>query len=196
LQQHPLQGNDEAAANLSTFVAGKYRAAKDVIALVNRGSPGGSSRKGHTLTGLRGLSVKNLNSPWEKVDTATSDPVAMLLWGTPGFRTTAAAPYSRREVPTGPPLCYMCWTRGYRVPDCKIVGDFARQRLVVTFLRLRGDTHTACVATKSQTGATGKMRRTHQRSTWPYRNAATLRICFLANFDDQLEIYCSSYERC
>jgi len=80
--------------------------------------------------------------------------------------------------------------------DPTFVGGFARQRLVVTFWRLRGDTHTACVATKSPTGATGKMKRTHQRSTWPYRNTATWRIYLLAKFYDQLEIYCSSYERC
>jgi len=36
---------------LSTYMAGKYRAAKDVMALANRGSPGGSSRKGQTSTG-------------------------------------------------------------------------------------------------------------------------------------------------
>jgi len=35
----------------STYVAGKYRAAKDVMALANRGSPGGSPRKGKTSTG-------------------------------------------------------------------------------------------------------------------------------------------------
>ena len=38
---------------LSTYVAGKYRATKDVMALANRGSPGGSSRKGQTSTGPR-----------------------------------------------------------------------------------------------------------------------------------------------
>jgi len=48
---------------LSTYVAGKYRAAKDVMELANRGSPGGSSRKGQTSTGPRGLSVNHLNSP-------------------------------------------------------------------------------------------------------------------------------------
>jgi len=40
---------------LSTCVAGKYRAAKDVIALANRGSAGGSSPKGQTSTGPRGV---------------------------------------------------------------------------------------------------------------------------------------------
>jgi len=48
---------------LSTYVSGKYRAAKDVMALANRGSLGGSSRKGQTSTGPRGLSVNHLNSP-------------------------------------------------------------------------------------------------------------------------------------
>ena len=43
----------------------------------------------------------------------------MLPSGTPGFRTAGGAPYVRREAPTGPPLCYMCWTREHRVPDCK-----------------------------------------------------------------------------
>ena len=38
---------------LSTYVAGKYRAAKDVMTLANRVSPGESSRKGQTSTGPR-----------------------------------------------------------------------------------------------------------------------------------------------
>jgi len=66
--------------------------------------------------------------------------VAVLPSGTLGFRTAGAAPYPRREAPTGPPLCYMCWTRGHRVPDCKILTD--KQRDIVkaarnTFLRQR-----------------------------------------------------------
>jgi len=56
---------------LSTFVAGKYRAAKDVMALASRGLFGGSSRKGQTSAGPRGLSVNELNSPWEEDNTAT-----------------------------------------------------------------------------------------------------------------------------
>jgi len=125
---------------LSTYVAGKYRAAKDVMALANRGSPGGSSRKGQTSTGPRGLSVNHLGSPWEEDDTETHDMVAVLPSGTPGFRTGGGAPYPRREATAGPPLCYMCWTRGHRVPDCKILTD--KQRDIVkaarsTFLRQR-----------------------------------------------------------
>jgi len=125
---------------LSTYMAGKYRPAKDVMALAIRGSPGGSSRKGQTSTGPRGLLVNHLNSPWEEDDTATHDMVAVLPSGTPGFRTVGAAPYPRREATTGPPLCYMCWTRGHRVPDCKIFTD--KQRDIVkaarnTFLRQR-----------------------------------------------------------
>jgi len=89
---------------LSTYVAGKYRAAKDVMALANRGSPGGSPRKGQTSTGPRGLSVNHPTSPWEKDDTETHDMVAVLPSGTLRFRTVGAAPYHRREVPTGPPL--------------------------------------------------------------------------------------------
>jgi len=50
----------------STYVAGKYRAAKDVMALANRGSPAGSSRKGQTSAGPRGLSVNHLSSPLKK----------------------------------------------------------------------------------------------------------------------------------
>ena len=66
--------------------------------------------------------------------------VAVLPSGTPGFRTGGAAPYPRREATTGPPLCYMCWTRGHRVPDCKILTD--KQRDIVkaarsTFFRQR-----------------------------------------------------------
>jgi len=106
---------------LSTYVARKFRAAKDVMALANQRSSGGSSREGQTSTGTGGVSVKHLNSPWEEDDTATHDTVAVLPSGTPGFRTAGAAPYPRREAPTGPSLCYMCWTRGHRVPDCKIL---------------------------------------------------------------------------
>jgi len=125
---------------LSTYVEGKYRAAKDVMALANRGSPGGSSRKGQTSTGPRGLSVNHLNSLWAEDDTETHDVVAVLPSGTPGFRTVGAAPYPRRGATTGPPLCYMCWTRGHRVPDFKILTD--KQRDIVkaarnTFLRQR-----------------------------------------------------------
>ena len=125
---------------LSTYVAGKYRAAKDVMALANRGSSGGSSRKGQTSTGPRGLSANLLGSPWDEGDTATGETVAALPSGTPGFRTVGASPYPRREAPTGPPLCYMCRTRGHRVPDCKILTD--KQRDLVrsarsNFLRKR-----------------------------------------------------------
>jgi len=48
---------------LSTYVAGKYRAAKVFMALASRGSPRGSSRKGQMSTGPRGLSVNQLYSP-------------------------------------------------------------------------------------------------------------------------------------
>jgi len=125
---------------LSTYVAGKYRAAKDVMALANRGSPGGSSRKRHTSTWPRGLSVNQLHSPWGKDDTATHDTGAMLPSGISVLRTTGAAPDPRREAPTGPPLCYMCWTRGHRVPDCKILTDKQRELVEAarsTFLRQR-----------------------------------------------------------
>jgi len=125
---------------LSTYVAGKYRAAKNVMALANRGSPRGSSRKWQTSTGPRGLSINHLSSPRQEADTDTHDMVAVLPSGTPGIRTVGAAPFPRREAPTGPPLCYMCWKRGHRVPDCKILTD--KQRDIVkaarsTFLRQR-----------------------------------------------------------
>jgi len=125
---------------LSTYVAGKYRAANDVMALANRGSSGGSSRKGQTSTGPRGLSVNHLESLWDEDDTATHETVAVLPSGTPGFCTVGASRYRRREARTGPPLCYMCWTRGHRVPDCKILTD--KQRDLVraarnNFLRQR-----------------------------------------------------------
>jgi len=125
---------------LSTYVAGKYRAAKDVMALASRGSSGGSWRKGQTSTGPRGLSVNQLHSPWEEDDTVTYDTVAVLLSGTPGFRTAVGAPYARREAPTGPPLCYMCWTRGHWVLYCKILTDKHRDLVKAarsTFLRQR-----------------------------------------------------------
>jgi len=66
--------------------------------------------------------------------------VAVLPSGTPGFRTGRAAPQPRREVTTGPPLCYRCWTRRNRVPDCKILTDKERQIVKAarsTFLRKR-----------------------------------------------------------
>jgi len=108
---------------LSAYVAGKYRAAKDVMALAKWGSLGGSLRKEQTSTGPRGLSVNHLSSPWEEDDPDTHDMVAVLPSGTPGFRTVGAAPYPRREASTGPPLCYTCSTSGHRVPDCKILTD-------------------------------------------------------------------------
>jgi len=125
---------------LSTYVAGKYRAAKDVMVLASRGSSGEPSRKGQTSKGPRGLSFNQLHSPWEEDDTATYDTVTVLPSGTPGFRTAGGAPYARREAPTGPPLCYMCWTRGHRVPDCKFLTDKQRDLVKAarsTFLRQR-----------------------------------------------------------
>jgi len=121
-----------------TYVAEKNRAANDVVALASRGSPGGSSRKRQTLTGPRGLSVNQLHSPWEEDDTATNDTVTVLPSGTLGFRTAGGAPYARREAPTGPPLCLQYWTRGHRVPDCKILTDKQRDLVKAarsTFLR-------------------------------------------------------------
>jgi len=64
--------------------------------------------EGPDVDGPRGLSGNQLHSSWEKDDTATHNTVAVLPSGTPGFRATGAAPYPRREAPTGPPLCYMC----------------------------------------------------------------------------------------
>jgi len=125
---------------LSTYGAGKYRAAKDVMALASRRSPGGSLRKWQTSTGPRGLSVNQLHSPWEEDNTATYDTGAVLPSGTPGFRTAGGAPYARQEAPTGPPLCYMCWTRGHWVSDCKILTDKQRDLVKAarsTFLRQR-----------------------------------------------------------
>ena len=125
---------------LSTYVSGKYRAAKDVIALANQGSAGGSSRKGHTSTGPRGLSANLRGSPWVEEDAAAHETVAVLPSGTPGSRTVGASPYPRREAPKGPPLCYMRWTRGNRVPDCKILTDKQRDIMRAarnTFLRQR-----------------------------------------------------------
>jgi len=130
----------------------------------------------------------------------TPHKIAHPSW--PCYGTTCWAARSRRGQIRGMPRPWKPWQRGAAVReapgggDLAIVVGFSRQRLVVTSWRLRGDTHTACVATKSPTGATGKMRRTHQRSTWPYRNAAKFRIYLLAKFDDQFELYCSSYERC
>jgi len=70
---------------MSTYVAEKYRAAKDVMALANRGSPVGSSWKWQTSTGPRGLSVNHFSSMWEENDTATLDMVAVPPSIAPGF---------------------------------------------------------------------------------------------------------------
>jgi len=125
---------------LSTYVAGKYRAAQYVMALASRGSPGGSSRKRQTSTVPQGLSVNQLHSSWEEDDTATYDTVAVLPLGTSGFRMAGGAPNVTREAPTGPPLCYMRWTRGHRVPYCKILTDKQRDLVKAarsTFVRQR-----------------------------------------------------------
>ena len=44
-------------------MAGTYRVAKDVMALTNRGSPGGASWKKHKSTRPRVLLVNHLHSP-------------------------------------------------------------------------------------------------------------------------------------
>jgi len=77
---------------LSTYVAGKYRAAKDVMALASRGSPGGSLRKGQTSAGPRGLSVNQLHSSWDKDDTATKRHGRGAAVGYPGV------PHGRRSA--------------------------------------------------------------------------------------------------
>jgi len=48
---------------ISTYLTGKYRAAKNVMVLASRGSSGESSRRRQTSTGPRGLSVNQLHSP-------------------------------------------------------------------------------------------------------------------------------------
>ena len=123
---------------LCTYVARKYRAAMDVIALEKWGSDGESSRKWQTSTGLRGLSTNLLGSPWDAEGTAAHETVSALPSGTPGTRTVGASPYSRREAPTGPPLCYMRWTRRHRFPDFKFLTDKKRDPVrsaMNTFLR-------------------------------------------------------------
>ena len=132
--------SERSYQELSTNVAGKDRAAKDTVALAIRGSPGGSSRNGQTSTGPQGLSVNQLHTPWGEDDTSTYDTVAVLPSGTSRFCTAGAAPYARREAPTGPPLCFMCWMRGHRVPDCKILTHKQRELVKAarsTFLRQR-----------------------------------------------------------
>jgi len=90
---------------LSTHVAGKYPASKDFMARANQRSSCGSSRKGQTSTGTRGLSVSHLGSPWDVDDTAAHDTVVVLPLGTSEFLTVGTSPYPRREAPTGPLLC-------------------------------------------------------------------------------------------
>jgi len=77
---------------LSTDVGGKYRAAKNFMALASRVSPWGSSRKRQTSTGSQDLLVNHLNAPWEKDDTATHDTVTVLAAGYPGV------PYGRSSA--------------------------------------------------------------------------------------------------
>ena len=64
----------------------------------------------------------------------------MLPSGTPVFRVAGAAPYPRREASKGPPLCYMCCTRGHRVPDIRSLTEKQRDLVKAarsTFLRQR-----------------------------------------------------------
>jgi len=105
---------------LSTYIAGKYRAAKDVMALANRLSPGGSSRKGQTSTGPRGLSVNHLNSPWEQ------DTLIRTTWSR-YFRRVPRGSVRSGQRPTlgGRPL---------RVPRCATcVGHAGTEYLIARF---------------------------------------------------------------
>jgi len=117
---------------LGTYVAGKYRAAKDVMALAGRTTPGTSSRRGLTATGPRGSAGNLLLTPSDEV-IEDGGVVAALPSGSPGGYPGTPSPYARRDTPPGPPLCYMCWTRGHRVPDCKILTE--KQREVVKAVR-------------------------------------------------------------
>jgi len=123
--------------NMVTYVAGKYRAAKDVMALSQRGAPGTSNRRGFAPIVPRGIPGNLLAMPPSDTEGET---VAVLPPGSPGNRGAAPSPYPRREGPTGPPLCYMCWNRGHRMPDCSLLSD-KRKDLVraarIRFLRRR-----------------------------------------------------------
>jgi len=92
---------------LVTYVTGKYRATKDVIALASRGTARKPSRRGHTSYGPRGLAV-TLLAPPGATDAESPMTVAAILSREPDGRGQTGVAYARRETFTGPPLCYMC----------------------------------------------------------------------------------------
>jgi len=118
--------------NMVTYVAGKYRAAKDVMALSQRGTPGTSNRRAFSPAATRGNAGSFLAIPPSDTE---AEMVAALPPGSPGNRGGTASPYPRREGPTGPSLCYMCWNRGHRVPDCSLLID--KQKDLVRSARIR-----------------------------------------------------------
>ena len=82
--------------------------------------------------------------------------------------------------------CSYSHRRRLRPPAC--FGDF--------FAISWRNPHSVCRHAKSPTRATVKIRRTRQRGTCPSKYAATLRICLLSTFNDQLEFHCLSYGPC
>jgi len=75
---------ERSCRQMSTYVAGKYWAAKYVMTLANRGSAGGSSRKLQTSTGPRGFSANFLGSHWDEENSAMHETVAVLTKDTRG----------------------------------------------------------------------------------------------------------------
>jgi len=106
---------------LSPYVAGKYRAAEDVMELASRGAPGGSSRKGQTSTRPRGLSGSTNCTPRER---------RMTRRRTTRSRCCRRVPRGSARLEERPMFC----GRPRRVPCCATcVGRVATEPLIARF---------------------------------------------------------------
>jgi len=75
--------------NIVTYAAGKYRAANDVMALSQRGTPGTSNRRGISPVATRGNAGSFLAMPPSDTE---AEVLAALPPGSPGNRGGAASP--------------------------------------------------------------------------------------------------------
>ncbi|GAB0493373.1 hypothetical protein MMPV_004655 [Pyropia vietnamensis] len=135
-----------------TYAAGKYRAAKDVMAIAQRSAMGGGAgRRGPAMVGPRGGGVQlveeDVGYPMVAAVSSASTPEP-----TPVTKPTPGPRDSNR----GPPLCYMCWTFGHRVPDCKTLTEKQRTMVKVAralYLRRQGAKSTAADPVEARAGA-------------------------------------------
>ncbi|GAB0497133.1 hypothetical protein MMPV_008456 [Pyropia vietnamensis] len=123
---------------LATYVGGKLRSAMDVEALA-RYSGGPSTRRLVAGTSPRGPSSHTLalTVPPEEEDPPTLLATVADKEGSPGTNPP------RQETPQRPPLCYLCWTIGHRVAECRVLTEKLRELsrgARMTFLRNRGRT--------------------------------------------------------